>query len=185
MSKSITDANVLIITQNWGIEETELTRPLRDLRAAGAHVTLAAETREPVETLEHDRFEGETIEPDTTYDQVNAADYDMLVIPGGTTNVDRLRVAPEPIALAKDFVAAGKPVAAICHGAWLLVNAGVLPGKTLTSTRYIKRDVENAGGVQVDEPVQVDDANGWRLITSRKPADLDAFVDAIKETLGE
>ena len=183
MSTSITDAKVLIITQNWGIEETELTRPLRDLRSAGAQVTFAAAELAPVETLQHDRYAGETVQPETTYDQVKAADYDMLVIPGGTTNVDRLRVASKPIALAKDFVAEGKPVAAICHGAWLLVNAGVLPGKTLTSTRYIKRDVENAGGVQVDEPVYVDDANGWRLISSRKPDDLDDFVGAIKATL--
>lgn len=183
MGRAIADAKVLIITQNWGIEETELTRPLRDLRDAGASVTLASAQPGPVETLEHDRFEGERVTSDTTYDRVREEDYDMLVVPGGTTNVDRLRVAPEPIALAQGFVRAHKPIAAICHGAWLLVNAGVLPGKTLTSTRYIKRDVENAGGVQVDEPVHIDDAGGWRLITSRKPDDLDAFVGAITDTL--
>lgn len=185
MTKSINDAKVLIITQNWGIEETELTRPLRDLQKAGAHVTLAAADSTPVETLQHDRYPGESVQPDTSYAQVNADDYDLLVIPGGTTNVDRLRVASTPIELTREFAKAGKPIAAICHGAWLLVNAGLLPGKTLTSTRYIKADVENAGGVQVDEQVHVDDANGWRLITSRKPDDLDAFVGAIKDTLEE
>ncbi|KFI80355.1 type 1 glutamine amidotransferase domain-containing protein [Bifidobacterium mongoliense] len=184
MTGSITTAKVLIITQNWGIEETELTRPLRDLRKAGARVTLAAAEQAPVETLQHDRYEGERLDPDTTYDQVHAEDYDLLVVPGGTTNVDRLRVAEDPIALAQAFAKAGKPIAAICHGAWLLVNADLLGGKTLTSTRYIKRDVENAGGVQVNEPVHIDDAQGWRLITSRKPDDLDAFVGAIKDTLG-
>lgn len=182
---AIKDSKVLIITQNWGIEETELTRPLRDLREAGAAVTLAAAEHAPVETVQHDRYAGETVESDAAYGEVNASDYDMLIVPGGTTNVDRLRVAPQAQALAKSFVAAGKPIAAICHGAWLLVNSGVLPGKTLTSTRYIKADVENAGGTQVDQEVKVCDANGWRLITSRKPADLDAFVGAIEETLGE
>ncbi|MBW3087433.1 type 1 glutamine amidotransferase [Bifidobacterium sp. 82T24] len=182
---SIAAAKVLIITQNWGIEETEMTRPLRELREAGAAVTLAALTADPVETVQHDRFEGETVTPDTTYDAVSADDYDLLVVPGGTTNVDRLRVNPAAIALAKDFAAAGKPIAAICHGPWLLVNAGLLPGKTLTSCRYIAADIENAGGSHVDEQVHVDDANGWRLITSRKPDDLDAFIGAIKETLGE
>lgn len=182
---AVKDSKVLIITQNWGIEETELTRPLRDLQAAGADVTLAAAEKAPVETLRHDRFEGETVNPDTTYDAVDAADYDMLIVPGGTTNVDRLRVRPEAQKLAQDFAAAGKPIAAICHGAWLLVNAGLLPGKTLTSTRYIRADIENAGGKYVDQEVKVCPGNGWKLITSRKPDDLDAFVGAIKDVLDE
>jgi protease I len=182
---AIKNSKVLIITQNWGIEETELTRPLRDLRSAGVAVTLAATEKAPVETVQHDRFVGETVDADAAYGDVVAADYDMLIVPGGTTNVDRLRVSPEAQKLAKDFAADGKPIAAICHGAWLLVNAGLLPGKTLTSTRYIKADVENAGGTQVDQEVKVCNANGWRLITSRKPADLDAFVGAIKDTLSE
>ena len=183
MAGSIDAAKVLIITQNWGIEEQELTRPLRDLQEVGAQVTFAAATQDPVETVQHDRFEGETLTPQTTYDKVKADDYDLLVVPGGTTNVDRLRVSPDAIKLAQDFAAAGKPIAAICHGPWLLVNAGLLKGKTSSSTRYIKADVENAGAVQVDEEVHVDDANGWRLISSRKPDDLDAFVGAIKQTL--
>lgn len=182
---AVADSKVLIIVQNWGIEEAEMTRPLRDLRTAGADVTLAANTSEPIETVKHDRYPGETVEPDTTYDQVNADDYDLLVVPGGTCNVDRLRVNDNAIALAKAFAQAGKPIAAICHGAWLLVNADLLKGKTLSSTRYIRADVENAGATYYDKEVLVDDANGWRLITSRKPDDLDAFVGAIKETLGE
>lgn len=183
MADSLNGSKVLIIVQNWGIEETEMTRPLRELAAAGAQVTLAAAEMAPVQTVQHDRYEGETLQPDAIYKDVNADDYDLLVVPGGTCNVDRLRVAPEAITLAKEFAGAGKPIAAVCHGPWLLVNAGLLQGKTLTSTRYIKADVENAGGVQVDEQVHVDDAKGWRLITSRKPGDLDAFVGAIKTTL--
>jgi len=182
---AIENKRVLIITQNWGIEEPELTRPLRDLKEAGAYVTLAAGENAPVETVQHDRFEGETLTPDTTYDDVAVDDYDMLVVPGGTTNMDRLRISDAAIQLAQDFAGAGKPIAAVCHGPWLLVNADLLDGKTLTSTRYIKADVENAGGVQHDEEVVVDDSNGWRLITSRKPDDLDAFVREIKNTLSE
>lgn len=180
---AVQDSRVLIIANNWGIEETELTRPLRDLKAAGADVTLAAASADPCETVQHDRYEGETLTPDTTMDAVDAADFDLLVVPGGTCNVDRLRVNPEAIRLAQGFAKAGKPIACICHGAWLLVNAGLADGKTASPCRYIAADIENAGGTYVDETVHVDDNGGWRLITSRKPADLDAFVGAIEDTL--
>ncbi|MCI1218902.1 type 1 glutamine amidotransferase domain-containing protein [Bifidobacterium crudilactis] len=179
----IHSSKVLIVVHDWGIEETELTRPLNDLRQAGAQVTLAAPALEAVETVRHDRYEGGKVQPDALLSDVKASDYDLLVVPGGTCNVDHLRINPDAIALAKDFATAGKPIAAICHGPWLLVNAEVLGGKTLTSCRYIKADVENAGGVHEDREVIVDDARGWKLITSRKPDDLDAFVDAIKEAL--
>ncbi|KAB8287459.1 4-methyl-5(B-hydroxyethyl)-thiazole monophosphate biosynthesis protein [Bifidobacterium ramosum] len=180
---AIENAKALIIVNNWGIEETELTRPLRDLKAAGAKVTLAATELEPCETVQHDRYEGETLTPDTKLSDVQAADYDLLVVPGGTCNVDRLRVNEDAITLAQEFAHEGKPIAAICHGAWLLVNAGLMEGKTASPCRYIAADIENAGGHYVNEEVTVDDANGWRFITSRTPADLDAFVDAIKNTL--
>ncbi|WEV72572.1 type 1 glutamine amidotransferase domain-containing protein [Bifidobacterium sp. ESL0790] len=182
---SLEGKKVLIIVRNWGIEETEMTRPLRDLRADGADVTLAAAEPGIIETVRHDRYVGEIVDADTVYSAVKADDFDMLVVPGGTCNVDRLRVDPAAQALAKDFAAAGKPIASICHGAWLLVNAGMLKGKTLTACRYIAADIENAGGKYVDEQVHVDDAEGFRLITSRKPADLDAFVAEIEKTLAE
>ncbi|NMM99562.1 4-methyl-5(B-hydroxyethyl)-thiazole monophosphate biosynthesis protein [Bifidobacterium sp. DSM 109958] len=180
---AVENARVLIIVNNWGIEETELTRPLRDLKAAGAQVTLAATTLDPCETVRHDRYEGETLTPDALLRDVDAADYDLLVVPGGTCNVDRIRVNEDAIALAQAFAKAGKPIAAICHGAWLLVNAGLIAGKTASPCRYIAADIENAGGTYVDSPLTVDDANGWTLITSRKPDDLDYFVDAIKKAL--
>lgn len=180
---SVAQSKVLIIVNNWGIEETELTRPLRDLKEAGASVTLAAITLDPCETVQHDRYEGETLTPDALLADVNADDYDLLVVPGGTCNVDRIRVNEDAIALTQAFARAGKPIAAICHGAWLLVNAGLISGKTASPCRYIQADIENAGGHYVDEQVHVDDADGWRLITSRKPDDLDSFVGAIKDTL--
>ena len=180
---AVENSTVLIIVNNWGIEETELTRPLRDLKAAGAKVTLAATTLDPCETVQHDRYEGETLTPDARLSDVQAADYDLLVVPGGTCNVDRIRVNEDAITLAQEFAHEGKPIAAICHGAWLLVNAGLVAGKTAAPCRYIAADIENAGGHYVDEQLHVDDANGFKLITSRKPDDLDYFVGAIKDAL--
>ncbi len=116
---AVENSTVLIIVNNWGIEETELTRPLRDLKAAGAKVTLAATTLDPCETVQHDRYEGETLTPDARLSDVQAADYDLLVVPGGTCNVDRIRVNEDAITLAQEFAHEGKPIAAICHGAWL------------------------------------------------------------------
>ncbi|MDW3110561.1 DJ-1/PfpI family protein [Bifidobacterium longum] len=160
-----------------------MTRPLRDLKAAGAKVTLAATTLDPCETVQHDRYEGETLTPDARLSDVQASDYDLLVVPGGTCNVDRIRVNEGAITLAQEFAHEGKPIAAICHGAWLLVNAGLVAGKTAAPCRYIAADIENAGGHYVDEQLHVDDANGFKLITSRKPDDLDYFVGAIKDAL--
>lgn len=114
---AVENSTVLIIVNNWGIEETELTRPLRDLKAAGAKVTLAATTLDPCETVQHDRHEGETLTPDARLSDVQAADYDLLVVPGGTCNVDRIRVNEDAITLAQEFAHEGKPIAAICHGA--------------------------------------------------------------------
>lgn len=180
---AVDNAKVLIIVTNWGIEETELTRPLRDLKAAGAQVTLAATSPETCETVQHDRYEGEKLTPDALLSDVQAADYDVLVVPGGTCNVDRLRVNNDAITLAQEFAHEGKTIAAICHGPWLLVNAGLIEGKTASPCRYIAADIENAGGHYIDRELTVDDENGWKLITSRKPDDLDAFVGAIKDAL--
>ena len=180
---AVENSQVLIIVNNWGIEETELTRPLRDLRDAGAQVTLAAATMDPCETVQHDRYEGETLMPDALMGDVKADDFDLLVVPGGTCNFDRVRVNPDAIRLAQEFAAAGKPIATICHGAWLLVNADLIEGKTASPCRYIAADIENAGGHYVDEQVHVDEGRGWKLISSRKPADLDYFVGAIKKAL--
>ena len=180
---SVDTANVLIIVNNWGIEEMEMTRPLHELAADGARVTLAATTLDPCETVRHDRYPGETVTPDALLADVRVEDYDLLVVPGGTCNVDRLRINPEALRLVRDFAADGKPIAAVCHGPWLLVNAGLLSGKTLTACRYIRADLENAGGAYVDKPVNVCEACGWTLITSRKPDDLDDFIDAIRRAI--
>ena len=181
--QGIVGKHVLIVVNNWGVEETELTRPLNDLKAAGARVIVAAPTTDTASTVRHDRYQGTAVKPDITLDQADPDDYDLLVVPGGTCNVDRLRVNPVATGIAREFADAGKPIAAICHGPWLLVNADLLSGKTLTSCRYITADVENAGGTHRDESVVVDKARGWTLITSRNPGDLDDFVNAIEQTL--
>lgn len=99
-------------------------------------MTLAAITLDPCETVQHDRYEGETLTPDALLSDVQASDYDLLVVPGGTCNVDHIRVNEDAITLAQEFAHEGKPIAAICHGAWLLVNAGLVAGKTASPCRY-------------------------------------------------
>ena len=153
---AVENSKVLIIVNNWGIEETELTRPLRDLKAAGAKVTLAATTLDPCETVQHDRYEGETLTPDARLSDVQAADYDLLVVPGGTCNVDRIRVNEDAITLAQEFAHEGKPIAAICHGAWLLVNAGLVAGKTAAPCRSGLLRGRNQGCAEVTESPQAD-----------------------------
>ena len=178
--EGLSQKRALVIIASFGIEEPELTRPVEDLRAAGVQVTVAgASYPDPADCVVHDQHEGIHYAPDCGLEDVDARDFDLLVIPGGTVNVDRLRVRPEAHKLAQDFAAAGKPIAAVCHGPWVLVNADVLQGKTMTSCRYIRVDLEHAGATWLDEECHVDDANGWRLITSRRPADLEAFDAAM------
>ncbi len=185
MPNTTASPRVLVIATNYGPERDELLRPVRDLRASGIDVTLAAPSKEPIRTLIADAEPGETIEPDATFDEVNAADYAVLVVPGGTLNADAIRINDRALALVKDFAEAGKPVAAICHGPWLLAEAGLTQGKTLTSYKSIRTDVVNAGGSWVDQELVTDDANGWTLITSRTPNDLDAFIGKIKDVLAQ
>ena len=106
-------------------------------------------------------------------------DHFDLLIPGGTVNADKLRLEERAVALAKDFAAAGKPIAAICHGPWLLVEAGLVAGKTLTSYRSVRTDISTAGGTWVDEAAVRSAEDGWTLITSRNPGDLGDFLEAI------
>jgi protease I len=174
---------ILILTTNIGIERDELVKPLEHLRSQGAVVVHAAIKREPVQTFLNDTEKDIVVTPDADFSALSADDFDALVIPGGTVNADNLRVNETAISLAKGFAQSGKPVAAICHGPWLLVEADLLPGKTLTSYHTVRTDILNAGGEWVDESVVKSKENGWTLITSRNPGDLDAFSKAITEEL--
>ena len=165
----ISDARILMIATN-GFEDSELMEPRRRLIEAGAKLTLASLD---TEEIEGDKGEAR-IKPDLAIDEVDAGDYDALLLPGGTKNPDHLRTNEKVVATVREFAETGKPVAAICHGPWLLVEADVVRGRRVTSWPSIRTDLRNAGAEVVDEEA-VTDAN---IVTSRKPEDIPAFVQA-------
>ncbi|WP_309603343.1 type 1 glutamine amidotransferase domain-containing protein [Sphingomonas sp.] len=168
---------VLIVATNR-FEESELFGPRELLMARGATVTLASLALEAILGTVHDA-PGRTIEPDLLIADAHEADYDALLLPGGVGNPDRLRTEATAIELIRAFADAGKPVAAICHGPWLLVEADVVRGKRVTSWPSIRTDLRNAGGEVVDEAA-VTDGN---IITSREPDDVPAFTEALAQAL--
>lgn len=157
-----------------GVEEVELVEPMRALEAAGAEVHLVSLKSGEIQGINH-LDKGSLFPVDRTVADVKVADYAGLVIPGGVANPDTLRTNEAAVAFARGFVEADKPVAAICHGPWVLVEAGVVKGRTLTSWPSLQTDIRNAGGEWTDKEVEVDQ----KLITSRKPADLPAFCDKL------
>lgn len=164
-----------------GVEQVELTQPWEGLQAAGATCVLVAPEAGTVQAFNNDVEKGDTFDVDTTVADLDPTTVDALVLPGGTTNPDQLRLDEGAVALVRTLVDAGKPVAAICHGPWTLAEADVLRGKTLTSFPSIRTDLKNAGATWVDEQSFTCPANGWTLVTSRNPDDLDAFVQASVE----
>jgi protease I len=161
-------------------EQVELTEPWQAVKDAGARPELVSLKEGQIQGFEHyDRADKFTV--DRTVEEAGADDYDGLVLPGGVGNPDRLRMDENAVRFVSEFFEQGKPVAAICHGPWTLVEAGVVRGRTLTSFPSIQTDIRNAGGEWVDREVVVD--NG--LVTSRKPDDLPAFCDKLVEELGE
>lgn len=169
----ISNSTILIVATD-GFEESELFGPLQILGDKGAEVQLASPDLKPIQATVHDD-PGKTIRPDLTIEDARADDYDALILPGGVRNPDQLRTNKAAIRLIKAFADAGKPVAAICHGPWLLVEADLLRGKTATSWASIRTDLKNAGANVVDEPA-VTDGN---IVTSRKPDDVPAFTEAV------
>jgi protease I len=170
---AIAEAHILIMATNR-FEESELFGPREILLGKGARVTLASPSRDEIMATVHDE-PGRRIKPDLTIDEVGVGDYDALLLPGGVGNPDQLRMDLRAVDLIRQFAAAGKPVAAICHGPWLLVEADLLKGRRATSWRSIRTDLRNAGATVVDEPA-VSDGN---IITSRMPDDVPAFTDAL------
>jgi len=164
----ISDARILIIATD-GFEDSELLEPRRRLIELGAKIVLASP-----DTAEIKGDKGSAIRPDRRVDDVQARDFDALLLPGGTKNPDKLRMNARAVSIVRDFFDAGKPIGAICHGPWLLVEADVVRGRTVTGWPSIRTDLRNAGAEVVDREVVVD-AN---LVTSRKPADIPAFTDA-------
>ena len=169
----IDQSKILIMATNR-FEESELFGPREILIGAGASVTLASLDMAEIMGTVHDE-PGRKITPDLTIAAAKESDYDALLLPGGVGNPDRLRMDEGAIALIKAFVTAGKPVAAICHGPWLLVEADVVRGKTVTCWPSIRTDLRNAGAMVVDEAAVTDGG----LVTSRKPDDVAAFTAAL------
>ena len=170
---AISDAHVLIMATNR-FEESELFGPRKILLSKGAKVSLASPTRDEIMATVFDE-PGRWITPDLTIDEVKVEEYDALLLPGGVGNPDQLRMDERAVRLIRNFAEAGKPVAAICHGPWLLVEADLLRGKRATSWKSIRTDLRNAGATVVDEPA-VTDGN---IITSRMPDDVPEFTDAL------
>ena len=169
----ISDACVLIVATD-GFEESELFGPREILLGRAADVVLASPDLKPIQATVHDD-PGKTIRPDITMEQARVEDFDALILPGGVRNPDHLRTNKAAVDLVRAFVEEGKPVAAICHGPWLLVEADVLRGRTATSWPSIRTDLRNAGANVIDEPAVID----GNLVTSRKPDDVPAFTQAL------
>ncbi|CAN5459762.1 type 1 glutamine amidotransferase domain-containing protein [soil metagenome] len=163
-----------------GFEQSELETPVEALKAAGATVEIVSPKAGEIQGWEHQE-KGRAVQVDRELSSADPASYDAIVLPGGVINPDALRIEPEAIAFIKHFVTGGKPIAAICHGPWTLINAGGVRGKQMTSWPSLEIDLRNAGAVWVDREVVVDQG----LVTSRKPDDLPAFCARMIEEFAE
>ena len=169
----IPNSRVLIVATD-GFEEWELFGPREILQKRGAEVVLASLKKDPIQATVHDD-PGKTIRPDLTIDEVNPDDFDALILPGGVRNPDTLRLHGNVVELIKTFDRQGKPIGAICHGPWLLVEANLLRGRTVTSWPSIRTDLRNAGANVIDQAA-VTDGN---IVTSRNPDDVEPFTNAL------
>ena len=173
MASKLEGRSVLFIAAD-GVEQVELTQPWEALEKAGAKLTLAAPKAGEIQGV-NGMEKGDTFTADRALEDVSAAEFDALVIPGGVANPDKLRMEKKAVELVRAFIESDKPIAAICHGPWVLVEADAVRGRTLTSWPSLQTDIRNAGGTWVDKQVQVDQ----KLITSRNPDDLPAFCARI------
>ena len=178
MANELSGRKIAFLTANEGVEQVELTEPWKAVEDAGATPVLVALEKGQVQGFNHltkaDTFDATVAAADASVD-----DYDALVLPGGVANPDQVRTDDDAVAFATAFFEAGKPVAAICHAPWTLVEAGVLTGRTITSWPSLRTDIENAGGSWVDQEVVVCTEGPNHLISSRNPDDLPAFNERI------
>lgn len=175
MAASLKGKRVAILATD-GFEQSELTEPRKALMDAGASVEVIAPHSGRIQGMQH-HDKGEQVPVDRAIDAVDSADYSALMLPGGVANPDELRTNPKAVSFVRAFFDRKKPVAAICHGPWSLVEADVVRGRTLTSWPSLKTDIRNAGANWVDKEVVVD----GQLVTSRKPDDLPAFCRTMVE----
>jgi len=180
MPRELEGRKVAILATD-GVEQVELEQPRKAVEDAGARSELLSINSGEIQAMNQDINPGDTFTVDRKVSDASADEFDALLLPGGTVNPDRLRMNEDAMGFVRDFFAAGKPVGAICHGPWSLIDAGVAPGRRLTSFPSIRTDLRNAGAEVVDEQVVTD--NG--LVTSRNPDDLPAFCSKIVEEFAE
>jgi protease I len=180
MADTLKGKRIAFLVANEGVEQVELTEPWKAVEQAGGEPELISIEPGRIQAFNH-LDKADKFEVDKTVEEADESDYAGLVLPGGVANPDTLRTNERAVTFTRSFFEAGKPVAAICHGPWTLVEADVVRGRTLTSWPSLKTDIHNAGGTWVDEQVHVD--NG--LTTSRKPDDLPAFNAKLIEELAE
>jgi protease I len=169
MPRELEGKRVAILVAN-GFEQVEMTEPRKALEQAGAKTEVISPEKKEVQGMNHDE-KGEKFKVDRALDSASPSDYDALLLPGGVANPDRLRMNPAAVKFVHSFFSESKPIAAICHGPWMLVEAGVLQRRTVTSWPSLRTDIRNAGGEWVDREVVRDEG----IVTSRKPDDLPAF----------
>ncbi|MEB3336593.1 MAG: type 1 glutamine amidotransferase domain-containing protein [Leptolyngbyaceae bacterium] len=179
MTQALTNKRVAILATD-GVEQSELIQPKQALEQAGAQTQVISPKRDRIQGWNHYE-KGDQIPVDQSLDQANPRDYDALMLPGGALNPDQLRTHPQAVQFVRSFFEEGKPVAAICHGPWTLIEAGVIKGRTLTSWSSLQTDLRNAGANWVDREVVVDQG----LITSRHPGDIPAFNSKMIEEFAE
>ncbi len=180
MADSLSGKKIAIIATD-GVEQVELVEPRKAVEEAGAQTELLSIKEGEIQAMNHDLEPADTFRVDKLVGDVAQSDYDALVLPGGTVNADKLRIDDDVVSFVKEFFKTGKPVGAICHAPWTLVEADLVSGRTLTSYPSVKTDIRNAGGEWVDREVVVDQG----LVTSRSPEDLPAFNAKIIEEFAE
>ncbi|PZF84316.1 type 1 glutamine amidotransferase domain-containing protein [Jiangella anatolica] len=180
MAERIDGTRVAVLVANEGVEQVELTEPWKAIENAGGRPSLIAPQPGEVQAFNH-LDKGDTFQVDRGVGEASPDDYDALMLPGGVVNPDQLRMSPDAVEFVRAMFAAGKPVAAICHAPWTLVEADVVRGRTLTSWPSLQTDLRNAGATWVDEEVCTDHG----LVTSRKPDDLPAFCAKMVEEFAE
>jgi deglycase len=180
MAGELQGKRIAFLMSNEGVEQVELVEPRKAVEEAGAEVDVIATEAGEIQAVDH-LDKSDTFQAHKTTSEAKADDYDGVVLPGGVANPDNLRMDKDAVRLLREFFAAGKPVGAICHAPWMLVEADVVDGRKVTSFPSLQTDVRNAGGNWVDEEVVVDSG----LVTSRKPDDLPAFNAKIVEEFAE